>query len=67
MNPYVIVYNSGIDVIFGYYNKSFQNSWWSETEVTSDIIDTSTPGTYKIEYKISYQSYKTHTRTVNIQ
>lgn len=69
-DPYVIVYNSGIDVTSQatITKKVFKIVDGQETEVTSDIIDTSTPGTYKIEYKISYQSYnETHTRTVNIQ
>ncbi|NLL45085.1 MAG: DUF5011 domain-containing protein [Mollicutes bacterium] len=70
IDPYVIVYNSGIDVTSQatITKKVFKIVDGQETEVTSDIIDTSTPGTYKIEYKISYQSYnETHTRTVNIQ
>ena len=69
-DPDVIVYNSGIDVTSQatITKKVFKIVDGQETEVTSDIIDTSTPGTYKIEYKISYQSYnETHTRTVNIQ
>lgn len=54
--PIIVLYNS-IDV-----------TSQSKIELTSGSVDTNTPGTYKLEYKVTYQkNTKTITRTVTVK